>query len=224
MPNLIANYKEKVFVASARKSYSVVINAMNSWLAKNGTPGDFESFWFYSSDINVLAQVFAKELNSVKVCTNSDVDACGGAYDVRMPRKINDGHGNTDSELWIGEPVNRIVLADGSFLVLLSEVKNGSCTYQQWASEKDSNGFLIPDPSSPNGYKGKYYTYHGCGRIAYDTNGVKQPNQIGTDIFIIGFTSNAYKNADYDFWGNINYVLTNDKLIMTENYQTGKYE
>ena len=141
-----------------------------------------------------------------------------------MPRKINDGHGNTDSERWIGEPVNRIVLADGSFLVLLSEIKNGSCTYQQWGSERDSNGFLIPDPSSPNGYKGKYYTHHGCGRIAYDTNGVKQPNQIGTDIFIIGFTSNAYKNADYDLWGNINYVLTNDKLIMTENYQTGKYE
>ncbi len=221
MPNLIANYKEKVFVTSAKKSYSVVMNAMNSWLAKNGTPGDFESFWSYSSDINVLAQEFAKELNSAKVCTNSDVDACGGRYDIRQYKKTNDGSGNTVSEWWIGRPSHRIVLTDGTFIVLSSDIVNGSCTKQQWVPEKDSNGFYIDEDNV-----GHYSESYNCGRVGFDTNGLKGPNQIGIDVFEVPFGSstNSKVSDNGDAWGNIKYVLANDKLIKTENYQTGKYE
>ena len=221
LPNLIANYKEKVFVASAKKSYSTIMNAMNSWLAKNETPGDYSAFWFSKSNDNDLTLEFAKELNYAEICLGSDNERCGGYYNIRQYKKINDGYGETVSEDWISN-FSRIVMTDGSFIVVHSDIVNGSCKKTSWANEQDEHGNFIPDPSSPTGFKGKEVSSDNCGRIAFDTNGLKGPNQIGIDVFEIPFRTHSLGYAK-SLWGNIDYVLANDKLIETENYQTGKY-
>ena len=59
--------------------------------------------------------------------------------------------------------------------------------------------------------------------IFVDTNGLKGPNQIGRDVFQIAFYDDGKVGTNYDSWGNINYVLSHDKLIETENYVTGEY-
>ena len=116
-------------------------------------------------------------------------------------------------------------MTDGSFIVVHSNIVNGSgtCKRTGWVNEKDDQGNFIPDPSSPTGFKGKEGSSDYCGRIAFDTNGLKGPNQIGIDVFEVPFKENSMGKVN-SMWGNIDYVLANDKLIETENYQTGEYK
>lgn len=223
IPTLIAKYNERVLVTAAKKEYSIILNALDSWLAKNGTPKDYKVFWLMSDSNEKLSDELSKELKYVKLCSkNYSVAKCGGGYDIRQYKKINDGTGQTTSENWISG-LNRIVLSDGSFITIQLAHSNGSCTTKGWAYDKDADGNYIEDPSSPNGYKGHEVTNTVCGRIAYDTNGLKGPNQIGRDVFQIAFYDDGKVGTNYDTWGNINYVLSHDKLIETENYVTGEY-
>lgn len=223
LPTLIAHYQEKVLVTAAKKDYSIIINALNSWLIKNETPGDYKAFWLMSDSNEKLIEELSKELKYVKLCSTSyNVKNCGGTYDIRQYKKINNGLGQTTSENWVSN-LNRIILSDGGFITIQLAHSDGSCITKGWTYDKDANGNYIEDPSSPNGYKGHETTNNVCGRIAYDTNGLKGPNQIGRDVFQIAFSNDGKIGTNYDSWGNINYVLSHDKLIQTENYVTGEY-
>ena len=221
MPSLIAHYKDKVFITSAKRSYSIVTNAFNKWNTDNGVIGDYTYFWTNFPNSDETTKELAKELNAVAICTNSKVDACGGEYDVKYAQKTNDGNGNTKTLYFINS--RRIVLADGTFVAAQNEAKNGACTHQYFAPETDADGNYIKDPSSPTGNKGEYKTSNNCGFIHIDTNGLKGPNQIGKDYFIIGVSENKGFYSNSDKYGNLEYVLANDKLIETEKYNIGEY-
>ena len=221
MPSLIANYQEKVLVAAAKRSYSTITNAVNMWSEKKGTYGNYEYFWTYNDNADDLLKELATVLNATNVCTFKNFNECGGTYQVKQAKKRNDGHGNTDvSEM---QNWNRAVLADGTFISIVSQVQNGSCTYTFFKYETDANGNYIKDESSPTGYKGEYGTGYTCGYIGVDTNGKKGPNQVGLDYFLIGYTaSKPWSNSDNT--GNLEYVLLHDKLIKTDKYTIGKFE
>lgn len=224
LPALIANYKEKAFVVAAKKNYSVLTNAINKWNVENGSIGDVSAFWLSEETDDDLTLAFAKELNAVKVCTNAKLRDCGGGYDILQYKKINDGSGNTTQENWISYRA-RIILADGTFVSLSSARENNTnCERLTWANHKDQNGNFIEDSTSPNGFKGFYWKNNVCGRLAYDTNGLKGPNQIGVDVFQIAYFGDGKLGTDNNAWGNINYVLSNGKLIKTEKYKVGKFE
>ena len=197
----------------------MITEAVNKWNADNGTTGEYLTFWT-SGNRDELTQMLASKLNSAAVCINSQVGPCGGSHIVRRAKKLNDGYGNTieDSSF----ELNRIVTNDGMFISIYSEVSNGSCSHTYWVRDKDDNGNFIPDSSSPDGYKGQYATSQNCGFIFFDTNGKKGPNQMGIDCFGLGFLPNGafYYSGNY---GNLGYVLLNDKLIETENYTPGKF-
>ena len=221
LPTLIADYQEKVLITAAKKGYSTVTNAMNQWNAKNGTIGDYDAFWLSQDNNFDLLKSLSKELNVAQLCNQSNIEKCGGQYTVRQYKKLNDGLGNTQTgSMGISA---RALLSNGMLLWLGSEAKNGACYHTFWSYEKDSNGAYIPDPSSPTGYKGEEKPSYNCGYIYFDTNGKKSPNQIGRDVFGITFSNAQGVNSTSDNIGNLNYVLANDKLIETENYQHGKY-
>ncbi len=221
LPTLIAKYQEKALVTAAKKSYSTIYNALNSWCQKNGELGNYEYFWTSQSNNTEIINELAKELNTVNVCTSlTSISKCGGEYDVKKAKKTNDGYGNTATDKTMNS--RRIVLTDGSFISVAREVQNGSCNHTYFSNEKDSNGYYIEDSSSPTGFKGEYKSSPNCGFIHIDTNGFKGPNQIGKDYFIIG-TSGKTLSSTSDTYGNLNYVLSHDKLIETENYKLGKY-
>lgn len=221
IPTLIAKYQEKVLITAAKKSYSTIYNAINSWCQKNGELGNYEYFWTSQSNNTEIINELAKELNAVNVCTSSsNITKCGGKYDVKKAKKTNDGKGNTATEQAMNS--RRIVLADGSFISAFTEVQNGGCTHTYFSPERDPNGNYIEDSSSPTGYKGEYKSSPNCGFIHIDTNGLKGPNQVGKDYFIIGTSGKALSSTS-DTYGNLNYVLSHDKLIETENYKLGKY-
>ena len=221
LPTLIADYQEKVLITAAKKGYSTVTNAMNQWNAKNGTIGNYEAFWTSKNNNFDLLESLSKELNVAQLCSESNIEKCGGQYTVRQYKKLNDGFDNTQ-QAPIGT-MARALLSNGMLLWVRSEVQNGACYHTFWSYEKDSNGAYIPDPSSPTGYKGEEKTSDNCGYIYFDTNGKKSPNQIGRDVFGITFSNRGGVKSTTDNIGNLNYVLANDKLIETENYQHGKY-
>lgn len=222
LPPLVANYRERQFVTSAQKGYSIIVNALNKWLADNDIIGDYTVFWLSTPSTDELLQKLSTQLNVVSICTNKNMDACGGKYTTLTYKKTNDGHGNTSNGVALNN--NRAVLADGMFVSVTNTNYNyGSCTNQFWSNERDENGYFIPDPSSPTGNKGQYKMSYTCGYVAIDTNGLKGPNQVGTDIFEIGFMPDGSIFADDNTRGNINYVLQNNKLIKTEHYTPGKY-
>lgn len=222
MPSLIASHKEMVLVKSAKKSFSVLTNAVNMWNNDEGTLGEYLSFFASGANNDDRLNALAKYLNVTKICKQSNINKCGGKYTIRQYKKINNGSGQTqqaDSYMY----VNRAVLADGTFVSVVSEVQNGSCTHTYWSNEKDENGYYIDDPSSPTGKKGQYNTSSNCGFIFFDTNGLKAPNQIGADVFAIGFGNTGKYWISGDMYGNLNYVLLNDKLPQTENYTVGDF-
>ena len=225
LPVLVNNYKEQVLVASAKKGYSNIINAITRWNADNGVVGEYNTFWAsFGGSADDILKSLAKYMNAIEVCTNSKVAKCGGTYSSKQHKKINDGTGNTVS--WYQVPMNarRIVLADGSFVTLYSEVSsNGSCEHRYFSYEKDSNGNYIPDASSPNGFKGKYVNGSNCGYVGIDTNGLKGPNVFGRDIFKIGFQAKGKASSSDDASGNLDYVMRTGKLIDVEDYTPGKF-
>ena len=224
LPALIANYKEKAFVVAAKKNYSVLTNAINKWNVENESIGDVSAFWLSEATDDDLTLAFAKELNAVKVCTNAKLRDCGGGYEILQYKKMNDGRGNTVQENWVSYSA-RIILADGTFVSLHSDRANSTnCEKLAWVNEKDQNGNFIEDSTSSNGFKGHYQKFNVCGRLAYDTNGLKGPNQIGVDVFQIAYFGDGKLGTDSDGWGNINYVLSSGKLIKTEKYKVGKFE
>ena len=224
IPTLVTNYKEKVFVVSAKKTYSGLTNAMNKWNEENGAIGDASAFWFSETTDEGLTFQLAKYLNTAKVCTYAKLRECGGAYNIMQYKKLDDGNGNTYQENWISQRA-RIVLADGTFVsVECARNIGANCERMVWVNDKDSNGKFTEDLNSPTGLKGHYFKDITCGRIAFDTNGLKGPNQIGVDVFQIPYLGNGESGTDTDSWGNINYVLANDKLIKTEKYKIGEFE
>ncbi|MBP3924787.1 type II secretion system protein [bacterium] len=218
LPALVSKYKEQVFVNAAKKNYSTILNALNLWNSENGTIGDYSAFWL-SNNQNELTKEFAKLVNAVNVCTNYNVGRCGGSYQVKFAQKTNNGQGKTSTESTFN--LNRIVLADGSFISIRREVQNGNCTHDYWSYEKDENGNYIPDSSSPNGFKGELKSSNNCGFIYFDTNGLKGPNQVGIDCFGVGFIPEP--NIINTTRGNLSYVLSHNKLIKTETYEIGDY-
>ena len=224
LPNLIANYKEKVLITAAKKSYSTIVNAINRWNIDNGIVGEYLTF--FSSGKNDVERVnlISKSLNVVKICNSaSNMSGCGGQYEVKQYKKMNNGHNQTQTAGFLNS--RRVVLADGSFINLQGEATNGSCDHTYFAHELDSDGNFIPDDTgdSPDGFKGSYKSTDTCGFIYVDTNGLKGPNVIGKDVFAIRFTLNSI-DVSGNSYGNLKYVLANDKLIKTEDYEVGEFK
>ena len=235
LPMLIAKYQEKVLVTAAKKGYSVAVNTVTRWNAANEIAGDSYNFFASGGASNawsrntVVLKELAKYLHIVQVCDkSSNLKNCGGKYTVKQYKKLNNGQGGTVEQNMMNN--FRIVLADGSFISVMSEVTDdGTCKHTYWSNAKDPDGFFIPDTSgnSPTGFQGQYNTSDNCGFIHIDTNGLKGPNQVGKDYFVIGFDTAGKPWSTSDNYGNLDYVLKYDKLIETEDYtpqESGAFE
>ncbi len=226
LPMLIAKYQEKVLVTAAKKGYSVAVNTVTRWNAANEIVGDSYNFFVTGGASHewsrhaVVLKELAKYLHIVQVCDkSSNLKNCGGKYTVKQYKKLNNGQGGTVEQNMMNN--FRIVLADGSFISVMSEVTDdGTCKHTYWSNAKDPDGFFIPDTSgnSPTGFQGQYNSSNNCGFIHIDTNGLKGPNQVGKDYFVIGFTKEGKPWSNSDNYGNLDYVLKYDKLIKTEDY------
>lgn len=201
IPTLIANYQEKVLVNKAKRGYTTLMQALNMYKSTNYTAADNYGNLFVTgeSDIEVLSKL-VPYMRVKKTCERYTDNECGGNYPVKHAKPRDNGHGiNTSDNLWGA----RVVLQDGMIFSLQNmNEKTNACGYD--------------------------YTYNNgtatatnpiCGRIWIDTNGVNAPNRYGSDVFAFYVKAQSLEPTKSDC--DINYVITQNKIIPYVDYEVG---
>ena len=207
MPALVGKYQEKVLITQAKKSISIIQNALIMTKAKEeaSSNGDF----FRSENTHdETGNIFFKNLQVIERCY-SGKKGCGYNVKYKQQRKRNDGYGKVAKAQTINS-YSRAVLKDGSILgVSQTKYPEGSCQNYYKAYNKDANGNYILD-SDGNRTGERLVPEVDCGHIFFDINGEKGPNQFGQDAYIIYVTPQNYKQATE--FGRIDDVLKYNKL------------
>ena len=222
LPSLIAKYQEKVLVTQAKKSYSIIMNAVNTYNSDLGVFGDNSILMDANKSNNEILQEFSKYFNGALLCDNNDIsisNKCNLSYKVKSTAPRNDGHGNNDFDRpYLGEAMR---LSDGSIISLWRETTTpGDCFYTWESYDKDSDGNYIEKPGG--GYETTEHTSSRCGRIRVDTNGPKGPNRIGSDVFTFHVSKSSITFNDTE--GNLKYILVNDKINPYTDYSEGEFK
>ena len=198
LPSLLSNFRDKVMVSQAKKSYSNFQNVLNKMMADEGYT-DYAGI--FNTDETQLQKVqkFARYYNSAKVCSSVN-QGCGKVYPVKLATPTNNGSGGLSKEYF---DFPRIVTTDGSAIYFRNIRQNCEpFTYQ--ADIKDSNGFSTGEKQT--------ITDTRCTTVIFDVNGEnKGPNQYGADIhqvLILPKKLSVIEGAQ----GALNSILLQDKL------------
>lgn len=198
LPSLLSNFRDKVIVNQAKKSYSNFQNVLNKMMADEGYTNYADIF---NTDETQLQKVqkFSRYYNSAKVCSVAN-QGCGKRYTVKLASPINNGNGGVSKEYF---EFPRIVTTDGSAIYFRNIRQNCEpFTYQ--ADIKDSNGFSTGEKQT--------ITDTRCTTVIFDVNGEnKGPNQYGADIhqvLILPKKLSVIEGAQ----GALNSILLQDKL------------
>lgn len=212
LPGLVAKYKEKVMITQAKRTMSIVYNALNLTRAKTES-ADYSNFFISTAKSDETADIIFKNLNIIERC-KSNKNGCGGDIKIKPQYRTNDGYGNVSSGGSL-KNYSRAVLKDGSILgIYQAQYAREGCQHDYIAYKKDSNGNYLKDENGDLIAEARTETC--CGKIFFDTNGVKGPNQYGQDVFIIYIQPNSYIQS----LGSIQNVIKNNKLYY-ENYISG---
>ncbi len=177
MPALIANYKNKELAVRAKRTYSVISQAIKLYEAENETPGDVTGLFDTSKTSKEVLTNFSKYFDGAKLCLSPSKDCEMYAHNVLWASALYkpDSGAFADSS-WKSNPL--IVLKDGSFIGLQQFSK---CTEITTSNSYDSDGNLVVDKDgNPVTYTS---TRNYCASLRFDTNGNSGPNQYGADAF-----------------------------------------
>lgn len=217
MPSLIAAYKERMFIAQAKKSLSIVLNAVSTARAKAEVENNGEIF-ISSNTSDVTANVIFENMHVVKRCKASDYNCLKG-YTIKQDKAKNDGYGNYVQPGDLGN-FSRAILADGSIIgVFQTKYPEGNCQNYYTTWDKDEDGNYILD-SSGNKTNERLVPEVDCGHIFFDVNGLKGPNQFGADAYLIYITPYSYIQST----GAINDVIRNNKLTAQRYDLNGSFK
>ena len=215
LPSLIADYKEKELVTRAKRSYSVIMNAINAYNADNESLGDNSTLMDYSKTSEEIITEFSKYFNGAVLCKQNGKQKCNLSYKIKLLEAQNDGEGKNQTSSMFSDA---ILLSDGSIVGLWRETTSpGSCYYEFTHCDTDTDGNYIKNPDGS--CQSTDYTSNRCGRIMVDTNGNKGPNRFGSDVFIfqVGQNKITFMNSE----GNLNYILSYNKIQPYKDYTIG---
>ena len=80
LPNLIANYRDKVLIAQTKRTYSLIMNAITLWKTDVGSFDDNTLLFNPSQSSLETAKNFAKYFNAPKICENQSIADCSKYY------------------------------------------------------------------------------------------------------------------------------------------------
>lgn len=194
LPVLVARYKDKILVNQAKRSYSLISNAMIKAKSDNGFNSYGDLFNKNNYSTAEIIEILASELKPLKVCPKG-----GKCWTWKtMARKKYYVNGKTSYYNFSGYP--SMVLADGSVIYIGVYNHNGDCYSEYTGYKTDEKGNPILDE---NGEKIYYTSYdYRCGSIKLDVNGEKGPNQFGADTWDISVKKDSvtleYYSVLYD--------------------------
>lgn len=191
LPSLIAKYQNKILANQAKKSYSMLLNALN--LTKVQMGGTDYSLVFtndYSGTDSRHVATAKKILGNMRV-----LRYCGSKPGCFTPRiKKSHKEGNINSETLQLPNWATAILNDGTSIAINQYNYKRSDCYIEFENTNE-DGEVIGTAKSKQ-----------CGAILIDVNGLKGPNQYGADIF--SFVISPDKIRQYR--GDLNSVLTSE--------------
>ena len=205
LPTLVAKYKDKVLLSQAKRSYSLISNAM----LRTKVDNNFDSYGdlFNKNRTNdEIIEILSKEFKPLKICKEGK----GGCWTWKTKAaKALYSNGKTkyhDFSKYAG-----MILNDGSVLYVHRYNHQGDCGWVHEYDKTDDKGFVVKDEDG-NPVKVRSNETR-CGSIKIDVNGEKGPNQLGADTFDVDIR--AQKVTLYY------YTFLYDDTLKYEDYQEG---
>ena len=202
LPALVQNYKAKVLINQARKTYNVIANALVAYSNDIGTPYEYYLIFDGSKTSETVLKEFGNYLQIIESCNFNEINSskCGGKYFVKRS-------GNTDSNSILGGELGyntgRLVLKDGAFVSIINDNKSSGTCFFEWNWTNPASGQSVKLQSKR------------CGRIYFDVNGLKGPNIYGQDVFEVEIFSKKFYASDSlhsDLTDGLDNALIKDKL------------
>ena len=182
LPNLIANYQNKVFAAHAKKAYSSITQAIKMAEAEYGTPGDVTGLFDTSQTSRQLVEKLSKYFDTIDLCLNQS-ECPKYKYDILYSKPLYEKD-KTATTYAIGAPL--FILKDGT---TISARQEKSCKRTVTFPSYSPDGVPVLDKDGNQVTYDTTKTY--CGMIYFDTNGTKGPNQAGVDFFEVRFSADG---------------------------------
>ena len=168
IPTLIANYREKVMVTKVKQGHSLLMNAIQLYMAQNNCINALCLFDTKKTSEQVAAEL-GTVLKGAKLCKAGDTGKFCKTYyyKANQPIKIDGVYGAGDS---LG-PRGRIYLPNG---ISFQTAQVSECPRTVTSIIRDENGFEIDR---------KEVVSEICAYIYMDVNNVEEPNQFGADMY-----------------------------------------
>ena len=174
IPTIMNNTRDMEYRAKAKKTYSMLSNAMAMTAVTLGYTPNMNVKFDSTSDINNWFNMYIKpNLNVIKVC--NDTTGCwnqGDTYYLKGGKVKYNRPG-----IGIGNTILTAVLSDGTFLIIDSYYYESTETY-----------FGIKIPSGQSSMV-----------VFFDVNGDKKPNTVGRDIYVAVYADGALIPPYRDF-------------------------
>ena len=207
MPNLVANYKNKVFINQAKNSFSTLSNALIMTKVNNGLDS-YEDLFQKDRTSDEILDIISKELKVIKTCKSGK----GGCISWKTKYKKKQFQ-NGKTIYFDMRSSTSAILSDGSVITInnFTNQRKSGCSWVNSYPKRDEAGNIEKDEYGNdiiiNAQENR------CGAIKVDVNGAKGPNQFGADTFDLGVYPNKL-HGNYSFFYN-------DKLDY-ENYTEGE--
>ena len=191
LPTLVAKYQDRVLLNQAKRSYSIISNAM----MKTKVDNNFDSYGdlFNNSRSNdEIIDILAKEFKPVKICKENK----GGCWDWKV-KSSKKTYSNGKTVYRDFSRYASMVLNDGSVLFVYAFAHSGDCGWVHEYNKTDDKGYVVKDD---DGNPVKIRTNETrCGSIKIDVNGEKRPNQLGADVFDVDIRAQKVTLQYYTF-------------------------
>lgn len=207
MPTLIANYKNKELLTRVKKTYSTFYNAVN--LASAETESSQITSVFDTSNTSLqTTQKMQKYFNGAILCNKESTDCPSYGIKAQYGKK-NEFTGENVYQTTMSVPY--LKLTDGSF-IKFTQISSCLTIRESKKCKTDSSGNVVSNSSGTDcEYETTNWTDTRCAIVQIDTNGLKQPNQYGADIYQIGIYEDG-KLKQVGANGNLNQILSSDEI------------
>ena len=182
LPNLIADYRDKVLIVQTKKTYSTIMNAIARWQAGEGVIGDNTSLFNPNQESYDTAKNFSKYFNYIKFCKSKSDSGCDKYYITYKFASKEVLNGAT-----VGETLDYpLLILNNGAKIYIRQLE--SCGLSWVSCERDEKGYCKKDENGdeimvPGGTQA-------CGYIYFDVNGAKGPNQYGRDAYVLQIRQN----------------------------------